>query len=96
MFNSNPPSLVVVYNSLNLFMYLDASPYGANPITLYSPSFGLNPKNAVNVEYNIPKECGNLTEPIFLISSDAFASEVVSHSPTPSTDNKADSLKGDV
>ena len=31
-----------------------------NPITLYSPSFGLNPKKAVIVEYNIPSECGNV------------------------------------
>ena len=57
-----------------------------NPITLYSPSFGLNPRSHVIVEYNIPSECGNSTFPkhftLLLVYLDIV---VVSNSPTPST-----------
>ena len=33
-------------------------PYGANPITLYSSEFTLNPKKYVKAEYNSPIEFG--------------------------------------
>ena len=74
-----------------------ASPYGANPITLYSPSFGLNPKNAVSEEYNIPNEWGKFIDCIFsILFLLPLAKTVVSHSPTPSTDSMFASLNGDV
>ena len=34
------------------------SPYGARPISLYSPEFTLNPQKYVNAEYSSPSECG--------------------------------------
>ena len=79
----------------NFLKYTSGLPNGANPITLYSPSLGLNPKNAVIVEYNIPRELGKSIESFFIIfpflPSDIV---IVSHSPTPSTVNIAACLKG--
>ena len=40
-----------------IFLYF-GDPYGARPITLYSPEFTLKPKYWVNVEYNKPNEFG--------------------------------------
>ena len=64
---------------------------------MYSPSFGLNPKKAVNVEYNIPNECGNfVASNVSQLFPFPCANTVVSHSPTPSILNIAASLYGEV
>src|SRR5260370_40634397 len=59
-------------------------------MTLYSSSFTLKPRYAVNVEYSIPRECGNLISRKRLMVVGPFASrspsptESVAHSPTAS------------
>ena len=71
---------------INLPKYTSGLPYGANPIILYSPSLGLNPKYAVIVEYTNPKELGYLIDCIFCtLPFLLLYTAVVSHSPTPST-----------
>ncbi|OQC66002.1 MAG: hypothetical protein BWX47_02160 [candidate division Hyd24-12 bacterium ADurb.Bin004] len=68
------------------------SPYGAMPITLYSPSLTWKPRNAVKAEYRSPMECGNLCSLSSLIQLPQSAAReflptpdaVVVHSPTPS------------
>jgi len=57
LFSENDPSLFWLTTFQTLSTYL-GSPYGAMPITLYSPSFTSNPRNAVNAEYSRPSECG--------------------------------------
>ena len=71
-------------------------PYGASPITLYSPEFTLKPVKYVKAEYNNPRECGKL------ISFKTFKSELlpratedVAHSPTPSMVKIAADLNGE-
>src|SRR6266700_6222743 len=59
-------------------------------MTLYSSSFTLKPRYAVNVEYSIPRECGNLISRKSLIVVAPFAhrspfpTDSVAHSPTAS------------
>ena len=72
-------------------------------MTLYSPSFTSKPRNAVNVEYNIPKRVRKVQlaqqsrcddEPSSFFSP--TPSESVAHSPTPSAVRMAARLAGAV
>ena len=69
------------------------SPYGANPITLYSSEFTVNPRKYVNDEYSNPNEwgknCGLISDIFPFIP---FIIDVVAISPTASTTNIAASL----
>ena len=73
------------------------------PITLYSPSFTSNPRNAVKTEYSRPTECGNASScvsvrelPPPLQSPRPRPIAAVVHSPTPSTVRMAASSNGEL
>ncbi len=72
------------------------SPYGARPITLYSPEFTLKPAKYVNAEYRRPSECGKRCS---RSSSSVWPRptpiDEVAHSPTPSIVTTAASSNGD-
>ena len=71
-------------------------PYGASPISLYSPELTLNPVKYVNAEYSSPIECGNRisSSSVSLLPSPR-PTVVVAHSPTPSSVSTAAFSKGD-
>jgi len=72
------------------------SPYGASPMTLYSPEFTLNPVKYVNAEYSRPSECGKRSSRISSTSSPRpTPTDEVAHSPTPSIVTIAACSKGD-
>ncbi len=72
------------------------SPYGASPITLYSPEFTLKPVKYVKAEYSRPSECGKRSS---RSSSRSLPRptpiEDVAHSPTPSIVTTAACSKGE-
>ena len=72
------------------------SPYGASPISLYSPELTLNPVKYVNAEYSSPSECGNRSSWVRSMRLPRPTPyEAVAHSPTPSSVKIAASSNGD-
>ena len=72
------------------------SPYGANPITLYSPELTLKPAKYVNAEYKSPSECGKRCScAISSVLPRPIPIDDVAHSPTPSIVRTAASSNGD-
>src|SRR5947199_5183556 len=90
-----PSSRICTRWSLMSLTYF-GSPYGARPITLYSPEFTRKPVKYVKAEYSSPSECGNRC--CFSISIDdprPTPIDEVAHSPTPSMVRMAASSYGD-
>ena len=74
----------------------DGSPYGARPITLYSPELTLKPAKYVKAEYNSPRECGNRCSRTISRSLPLPTPiDEVAHSPTPSIVTTAACSNGD-
>ena len=72
------------------------SPYGASPITLYSPELTLKPVKYVNAEYSSPGESGHWSS-ISISRSEPRPAPIdaVAHSPTPSIVSTAASSNGE-
>ena len=96
MFSLNDPSLFKSNSSSKIILANLGSPYGAKPISLYSPELIRNPQKEVNAEYKRPSEWGKrISLSISIWFSLPFAIVVVAHSPTPSMVNIAASLNGE-
>ena len=90
-----PSSRISTRCSLIAFTYV-GWPYGASPITLYSPEFTLKPVKYVNAEYSRPSEWGNRCSRRSVSSwPRPTPMEEVAHSPTPSIVTMAASSNGD-
>src|SRR5436305_13459980 len=92
----NEPSSFKSIRFLRIKSAYFGSPYGARPMTLYSPEFTRKPVKYVNAEYSRPTECGNrCCFNSSIVDPRPTPIDEVAHSPTPSIVRIAAFSKGD-